>query len=657
MSMIPQETVQQILQAADVAEVVGDFVSLKKRGSNLIACCPFHNEKTPSFSVSPSKGIYKCFGCGKGGDSVRFIMDLEGLSYPEALKWLAKKYGIEIREKEYTDEELLAQNERDSLFIVNEYAADFFSDQLKTEEGESIGLSYFKERGFNNSTVEKFKLGYSPDSWDAFTKHALKQGFKLEILEKAGLTIVREGKDPIDRFRGRVIFPIMNVAGKPVAFGARILKSDPKSPKYLNSPETEIYHKSRLVYGIFTAKNSIRQKDTCYLVEGYTDVVSLAQAGIENVVASSGTSLTTEQVQLIRRFTTNITMLYDGDKAGINASLRGTDIILEEGVDVRVVVFPDGEDPDSYIKKVGGEAFENYIKENQKDFIRFKTEHSLSTIGNDPIAKATLISELVETITKIPDAIKRAVFYSEVASLLGVDEAVLVERGNITVRSRIRDQKGTHEGLPQQADRNTFEKESNVTQQIVENLQLTSSSNEIYNEKFIHEAEILRYLIKFGCYGGDLEDSIVDENQKVIFNIWNKYSDLITFDNENVKEAVEFFLDAIESSSKVLSSDFTANSNEEIRKASIDWLVPRYSVSEGWSKFEIYIPSESDRLEPLFEKGILRSIKSLFGVSRKLETQKLGLKLTDNEEDFILEKISRLKVRESEFSEKLGSIF
>ncbi|MCL4166739.1 UNVERIFIED_CONTAM: hypothetical protein GTU68_011319, partial [Idotea baltica] len=314
--MIPQDTIQQIVQAADVVDVVGDFVSLKKRGANMIACCPFHNEKTPSFSVSVSKQIYKCFGCGKGGDAVRFLMDLEGLSYPEALKWLAKKYGIEIQEKEYTDEELLAQNERESLFIVTEFAQKYYAETLQTDEGKSIGYSYFKERGYNDAIIEKFGLGYSLDGWDKFTKHALKKGFALPILEKAGLTIIKEGKDPIDRFRGRVIFPINNVAGKPIAFGARILKPNPKSPKYLNSPETDIYHKSRIVYGIYTAKNAIRQEDNCYLVEGYTDVVSLNQAGVENVVASSGTSLTKEQIQLIRRFSKNITVLYDGDAAG-----------------------------------------------------------------------------------------------------------------------------------------------------------------------------------------------------------------------------------------------------------------------------------------------------------------------------------------------------
>jgi DNA primase len=428
---ISQETVQRIIQTADVADVVGDYVSLKKRGSNMTACCPFHNEKTPSFSVSPSKGIYKCFGCGKTGDSVRFIMDIEGIGYPEALRHLAKKYGIEVEEKEYTNEQIEAQNERESLYIVLEFAQKYYQKYLwENEIGKAIGWEYFKERGFNDATIKNFDLGYSPDGWDTFTKEALRNGFSIEILEKAGLSILKEGKDPIDRFRGRVIFPIHNIAGKPIAFGARILKKDPNAPKYLNSPETAVYHKSQIVYGIFHAKNAIRTDDNCFLVEGYTDVVSLNQAGIQNVVASSGTSLTKEQIQLIRRFTNNVTVLYDGDAAGIKASLRGIDIILEEGLNVKSVVFPDGDDPDSFVQKVGNQAFTDYIKRTAKDFIRFKSEIMLKDTDGDPVKRAEVIGDLVQTITKVPESIKRAVFYKEVATLLEIDEHILIAEGN-----------------------------------------------------------------------------------------------------------------------------------------------------------------------------------------------------------------------------------
>jgi DNA primase len=398
---ISNEVVQQIQQSADIVEVVSDFVTLKKRGQNMMACCPFHNEKTPSFSVSPAKGIYKCFGCGKSGDSVKFVMDVEGVSFVEALKYLAKKYGIEVEEQEaQTDTELQQQHEKDSLYIVLNYAKNYYQQLLwQSDEGKAVGLSYFKERGFKENTIKDFELGYSTETWDHFTKEALSKGYNADILEKAGLLIRKEEKQ-FDRFRGRVIFPIHNVSGKVVAFGARILKADKNQPKYLNSPETEVYHKSHILYGLFQAKNAIRQEEVCYLVEGYTDVVSLHQAGIHNVVASSGTSLTLEQIRLVGRFTQNITVLYDGDAAGIKASLRGTDMILEEGLNVKVVVFPDGNDPDSYVKLIGAVAFKEFIAKNSKDFITFKTELYLAEVANDPFKRASVIKEVVESITK-----------------------------------------------------------------------------------------------------------------------------------------------------------------------------------------------------------------------------------------------------------------
>ena len=522
---IAQDTVQQILQAADVSEVVGDYVSLKKRGANMMACCPFHNEKTPSFYVSPSKGIYKCFGCGKAGDSVRFIMDIEGIGYPEALKHLAKKYGIEVAEREVTNEEQQAQNEKESLYIVLEFASKYYQDQLwKTPEGESIGQSYFKERGFNHTTIQKFDLGYSPDGWDTFTKHAIKNGFSVDILEKAGLSIVKEGKDPIDRFRGRVIFPIHNVGGKPIAFGARILKKDPNAPKYLNSPETGVYHKSNIVYGVFQAKNPIRNEENCFLVEGYTDVVSLNQAGIENVVASSGTSLTKEQIQLIRRFSPNITVLYDGDAAGIKASLRGIDIILEEGLNVKAVVFPDGDDPDSYVQKVGSQAFREYIKNTQKDFIRFKTEISLKDVGHDPIKRAELIKDLVETIAKIPDSIKRSVFYQEVANLMGIEESILITEGNKISLKKVADA---------EKDRNRQSRNQQVgeldvlVEQKSDNQALTPETITIQRSAVsTQEEETVRLLV---LYGNEVVEHIAIENKDITVSdyIFREIQDMI----------------------------------------------------------------------------------------------------------------------------------
>ncbi|ARK09653.1 DNA primase [Fibrivirga algicola] len=435
---IPEETVERIRQAAEIVEVVGDFVSLKRRGSNYIACCPFHNEKSPSFNVNPARQIYKCFGCGKAGDSVRFIMDVENLGYGEALRYLAKKYNIEIEEQEVTPEEQLKHTERESLYIVLNYAKTFFQDHLlKSEEGRGIGLSYFRERGFSDPTIAAFDLGYSPDQWDALLKDAQTKGYNPELLNKAGLTVTREESGKIfDRFRGRVMFPIHNVSGRVIAFGARILKPDPKAPKYLNSPETEAYHKSQVLYGIFQAKQTIRQEDVCYLTEGYTDVISLHQAGIKNVVASSGTSLTIEQIRLISRFTQNVTILYDGDAAGVKAALRGLDMVLEEGLNVSVATFPNGDDPDSYVRKVGAEAFKAYLSQYTQDFIAFKTAALLKDAGDNPFKRAEVITEIVGSITRIPDPIKRQVFFQSTARQLSVDEQTLISESNRLLRKQ-----------------------------------------------------------------------------------------------------------------------------------------------------------------------------------------------------------------------------
>jgi len=393
--MIPAHTTMSILEASRIEEVVGEFVSLKRRGSNLIGLCPFHQEKTPSFTVSPSKGLFKCFGCGKGGDSARFMMEHEHMTYPEALRYLAKKYQIEVEEYQQTPEEVAALNERERMFNLNTFAQNYFSTTLfETNEGRAVGLSYFKERDFREATIKKFQLGYSPDNRDAFSAHARKNAYSPDILLKTGLSVGSEEK-LFDRFQARVIFPIHNLTGKVIGFGGRILGSDKTKAKYLNSPESEIYNKSKTLYGIYFAKQAISKLDNCLLVEGYTDVISMHQAGIENVVASSGTSLTTEQIRMIRRFTNNITILYDGDKAGISASLRGTDMILEEGMNVRVLLFPDGDDPDSFVRKNRSSDVEAYITTKATDFISFKTALLLEQSGNDPIKKAGLIKEII----------------------------------------------------------------------------------------------------------------------------------------------------------------------------------------------------------------------------------------------------------------------
>jgi DNA primase len=592
--MIPQDTVQQIIQAADIVEVVGEFVSLKKRGASMIACCPFHNEKTPSFNVSPSKGIYKCFGCGKGGDSLRFVMDLEGLSYPDALRWLAKKYNIEVKEREFTDQDLINQNEKESLFIVLEYAQQYFAETMaNSEEGQSVGQSYFIERGFSKTAIEKFQLGYALDARNEFVKKAERAGFSSEILEKAGLISVKEGDIKIDRFRGRVIFPIHNVAGKPIAFGARILKNDPKAPKYINSPETEIYHKSQIVYGIYQAKNAIRQTDNCFLVEGYTDVVSLHQAGIENVVASSGTSLTPEQVRLIRRFSDNITVLYDGDAAGIKASIRGIDIILEEDMNVKSVVFPDGDDPDSYIRKVGAVAFSEYVKSHQKNFINFKTELSLADVGDDAIKKAELIAELVNSITKIPNPIKRSVFYQEVAKMLQIDENILINEGNKIVKTKINDNNKRTEKF----DGGTISPAPPLRNQELEIIATLKKHN-------VQEEALVKDLVLYGHFVIE-KDEETGQDHTLADYLLHETNDL-KIETPLFSEIYQLYKTEYLTGNAPTSQMFSSNPNPLIQDVAVSWLSPKHELSERWDKFEIFIPKYEEMLNEFSYRLVLR---------------------------------------------------
>lgn len=639
--MIPQDTVQQIIQAADIVEVVGEFVSLKKRGASMIACCPFHNEKTPSFNVSPSKGIYKCFGCGKGGDSLRFVMDLEGLSYPDALRWLAKKYNIEIKEREYTDQDLLQQNEKESLYIVLEYAQKYFEEIMaETEEGQSVGQSYFIERGFSKTAIEKFNLGFALDARDEFLKKAEKAGFSDEILEKAGLISIKEGGNKLDRFRGRVIFPIHNVAGKPIAFGARILKTDAKAPKYINSPETEIYHKSKIVYGIYQAKNAIRNADNCFLVEGYTDVISLHQAGIENVVASSGTSLTPDQIRLIRRFSENITVLYDGDAAGIKASLRGIDLILEEDMNVKSVVFPDGDDPDSYIRKVGGAAFSEYVKSNQKNFINFKTELSLQEIGNDPIKKAELISDLVNSITKIPNPIKRSVFYQEVAKMLQIDENILINEGNKLIRGKVQETKKPQDGggfvSPAPPQRNPE----------AEIIDATTKVN-------VQEESLVKDLVLYGDIVIETDETTGEKNTLADY-LLNETIDIV-FETPIYKQIYENYKNEYAKGAQPNASMFTSNENSAIQDLVVNWLSPKHELSDKWQKFEIFVPKYEEMLNEFSYKMILRIRKEKLQKEIEVLLNEID---TSSEEDLeiIINSINKKREVIKLISNELGSV-
>lgn len=424
--MISKATIDTVYETARVEEVIGDFVQLKRAGSNFKGLSPFSDERSPSFMVSPVKQIWKDFSSGKGGNAIAFIMEHEHFTYPEAIRYLARKYNIEIEETEQTDEEKANTDNKESMYLVSEFAKNYFHNTLlHSEEGKAIGLSYFKERGFTNETISKFALGYSPETWDAFTKEALGKGYKLEFLESTGLTIPKEDR-PFDRFKGRVMFPIQSMSGRILGFGGRILTNDKKAAKYLNSPESEIYHKSKVLYGIFQAKQSIAKQNNCYLVEGYTDVIQFNQAGIENVVASSGTALTPDQIRLINRLTKNITVLFDGDAAGLRASIRGIDLILEEGMNVKVCAFPDGEDPDSFAKKTSYDDLVAYLENNAKDFIQFKASLLMKDAKNDPIKKADLIREMVQSISKIPDRIQREIYIQECSRIMDISEQVLV---------------------------------------------------------------------------------------------------------------------------------------------------------------------------------------------------------------------------------------
>jgi DNA primase len=497
--LITKETIDKVYEAARVEEVIGDFVQLKRAGSNYKGLSPFSDERSPSFMVSPVKQIWKDFSSGKGGNAIAFIMEHEHFTYPEAIRYLAKKYNIEIEETELSNEEKEVANEKESLYLVSEFASKYFQDVLlNTEEGKAIAYTYFKERGFTNDTIKKFQLGYSPNTWDALTKEALGKGYKLEFLEKTGLTIVGEDKQ-FDRFKGRVMFPIQSMSGRVLGFGGRILTNDKKAAKYLNSPESDLYHKSKVLYGIYHAKQAIAKNDRCYLVEGYTDVIQMHQAGIENVVASSGTALTPDQIRLINRLTKNITVLFDGDAAGLRASIRGIDLILEEGMNVKVCAFPDGEDPDSFAKKTPLQDLTQYLEDNAMDFIQFKASLLMKDAKNDPIKKADLIRDMVASISKIPDRIKREVYIQEVSRIMDISEEVLFNTLAQLVKKDI-----SELGKKQKEEQKAFE--------VVKNeMPVAAPSIDI---QFELEHKIIEILLIYGNVEDEFEDVILKANEK-----------------------------------------------------------------------------------------------------------------------------------------------
>ncbi|MEA3317428.1 MAG: DNA primase, partial [Bacteroidota bacterium] len=610
--MIDHSTIQRIIDTAEIVDVVQDFVNLKKRGVNYIGLCPFHNEKTPSFTVSPSKGIFKCFGCGKGGNAVNFVMEHEHLSYPEALKYLAKKYNIEIVEKEQTAEEIQQQNERSSLLIVSKFANSYFQDNLKnSEQGKAIGLSYFKERGFRDETIKKFELGYSIDKSTAFTDAALANKYKIQFLEKTGLTIVK-GNNRFDRFRGRVMFPIHSLSGNVIGFGGRILNVNKKSAKYLNSPESDIYHKSRVLYGMYQAKKSITQNDKCYLVEGYTDVLSMHQSGIQNVVASSGTSLTIDQIRLIKRFTPNVTIIYDGDEAGIKASLRGIDLVLEQDLNVKVLLLPNGEDPDSFAKNNSVTEFIEFIEANEEDFITFKTKLLSKNSKNDPVEKANLISNIVRSIAIIPDGIKRSIYIKECSSIIDIDEKILYSEIN-KVRKKNREKDYRREKINQ-----TNKQESKLPA-------VPSFINQIFSEA--QEKEIIRLLLLYAknelysiTEDKYSEPRIISVGEYIINEILN---DELEFKNLIYKQIFEEYLNAINKGEIPEKKQFIYHENPDISSLAADLLSTSYTLSKIFTKEGAYVETEDMLLKQIVPETVVAYKRKILEIAQKELSEKI----------------------------------
>ncbi|HCM76186.1 MAG TPA: DNA primase [Cytophagales bacterium] len=640
--MILRETIDEVKNRLDIVDVISDFITLKKSGHNYKGLSPFTNEKTPSFFVVPGKGIFKDFSSGKGGDAFTFLMEHEGMSYVEAIRFLAKKYGVEIKETVASEQESAQQSEREGLYILMNYAREYYHDiLLKHEEGQSIGLSYFRERGFNDKTIEKFELGYALNGWENFSTEAIRKGYSKELLEKTGLVVKKEDGSSYDRFRGRVIFPVHNISGKVIAFGARMLGKEKNQPKYINSPETEIYHKGNVLYGLFQAKNDIRQNDNCYLVEGYTDVISLHQAGVYNVVSSSGTALTEEQIKLIRRFSENVTVLFDGDAAGIKAALRGIDLILKGGLNVRVVLFPDGEDPDSYSRKLGTSDFQKFLKENRKDFISFKADLYASEAGSDPIRKAESIKEIVTSIALIPDPVKRSVYIQETSNLLRISESVLLtELNKILINERKKSEK------ERQRDAENIPIPTEPVSDITSPSKIDPESMVQYQER-----ETIRLLLNYS------DESL--EDQKLSDFLFHELEDVV-FGNPIFSEIFEGLKAGWEKNEPRNSHYFLREGNEDVKRVVTDLVAQRYDISAHWGdKYHIHIPREGEVLNEMAYSNVLRL--KLRIIQKMLDENKHKLKAAEErgnetEVDDILQTQIGLDQAKKELSALLGIV-
>lgn len=659
--MIKKETIEKVLDAARIEEVVGDFVDLKKRGTSLIGNCPFHNEKTPSFHVSVSKGIYKCFGCGAGGDALKFVMELEKYSYPEGIRYLADKYHIPVEEVERSPAQLAAQDKRESLYVLSTWAGKYFKDQLwDTEIGQSIGLSYFKERGYNESIIKKFDLGYSPDQWTALSDAGIADGFHKDYLKEIGLAVERDDGSLYDRFRGRVIFPIHNLTGRVIGFGGRTLKTEKSVPKYVNSPESDIYHKSDVLYGLHFAKKAIMDHDICYLVEGYADVLSMHQAGVENVVSSSGTSLTSGQIRLISRFTNNVVILYDGDAAGIKASLRGTDMLLQEGMNVKVLLFPDGNDPDSYVHTYGSTQFKEYIAKHQEDFIFYKTNILLKDTGGDPIKRAEVIRDVVESIALIPDEIKVSVFIQQCSQLLDMEERVLLtELNKIRIqKAKAQDKKNAQASNTQNNNLQADTPPADFFLTDAERSQIDSTDSSgmprTITPDILQEREVVRILLN---YGADLAEWEGDGDVPIAPLLLNALDDIV-FEDKASAFIVKVFKKKAEHFEIPDTRYFFSHENKDVQDLAITCVATPYELSPNWNdeKRKIYVSQEREHLKELIIQAIYRIKKRK--VEKEMVRIREELKTTTTGEDIeiLLAKYQKLKEAEKLLGIFLGNI-
>ena len=645
--MISPNSIQQILSRIDIVEIVGSFIKLKKRGANYLGLCPFHNEKSPSFTVSPAKEIYKCFGCGRSGNSISFLMEAEKYSYVEALRWLAAKYNVEIEESETSPEFKQQQQVADSLYIINNFAQKFFTDTLlNTDEGQDIALSYLTERGFRNEIINKFQLGYNSEARDGFTKAALAAQYSLEYLQKTGLVNVRDG-NTYDNYRGRIIFPIHNQSGKVLGFGARIIKKNDKAPKYINSPENEIYVKSKLLYGSYFARQAIDKADECLLVEGYTDVVSLHQAGIENVVASGGTSLTPDQLRLIKKYTNNLTIIYDGDNAGIKAALRGLDLALEESLNVKLVLIPDGEDPDSYVNKVGTGEFINFVNANKKDFILFQLGIALNDAGNDSTKKSIVVNQIAETISKInktEDFTKQQDYIKQCSEILKIEESGLHALVNKFIREKI----GKEETRTNRDQR--FAEEATYADQ---NITLENDATALFNKNEMNEQAMIRSLLEFGLKNWSEEQKVAE----YIFNEIeeNQLEELI--DNKELVRILHTYKTWYQAGIEPTAKNFLYNEDQQMSGLVVSIMDFNYEISPKWKEhFEGYIATRDD----LFAEEVFSTLNylKLRKIKRLMDENQRDLEKSTVIEDqmILVQTHQHLKQMEIELTKQLGTV-